>query len=235
MKRTKAAFLLNAQELATNSLYFWTFTFAKSLDVEEARKQWNRLLTRLRKNLPALTGVRVFEMHERHGLHVHLITTRFVHVDAVREVIHRQQKSNWGRIHVVKANKGIGPYLGKYLSKARPECLKGWRMWAALDAKNYNHTRVADVILDSLFASVWQAATRCFGWKGNSRFHTRKSMVMTLSKLCVGFDCVPGVFPAPDGSMRPWDLQDVDFVNWYRFGFSWLVERSIFSSHECPF
>jgi hypothetical protein len=174
-------------------------------------------------------------MHERHGLHVHVVTTRYVRVEAVRAVIWRQRKSTWGRIHVEKAKASIGPYLGKYLSKPRPECLKGWRMWAALDAKSYNHTRVADVILECLFSSVWQAATRCFGWKGNGKFAIRKSMVLTLSKLCMCWDCEPGLFPAPDGTMRPWALDDPDFADWYRFGFQWAVERALCPVENTPF
>lgn len=235
MKRTKAAFLLNVQELAESSLYFWTFTFLKALDVETARKQWNRLLTLMRKHLPGLAGVRVFEMHERHGLHIHMITTRRHDVDDVRAIIRRQKQSWFGRVHVVKANAKIGPYLGKYLSKRRPDCLKGWRMWAALDAKSYNHTRVADVIVESLFASVWKAATERFGWKGNSKFAMRKSMVLPLSKLCIAYDCEPGFFPSPDSALRLWSLNDADFHNWYRFGFAWLLEKYRVPASNVPF
>lgn len=225
MKRTKAAFLLNCGELGPK-LYFWTFTFRKLLDLPTARKEWNKFLTLARKWLPSMQGLRVFEMHERHGLHVHVVTTRFINVDHVRSVLNRQKDRQIGRIHVERAEPSIAPYLGKYLSKDREKCLKGWRLWAALDSKSYAHTRVADVIIESLLSSVWAATTAAFRWKGNKQFHRKRSIVFRLHQLCVVFDVEPGFFPSgPWGQGGVWDDRNDSFRNWFCHGIRWVLSQ----------
>ncbi len=89
--------------------------------------------------------------------------------------------------------------------------------------------------MDSLFASVWRAATERFCWKGNSKFAMRKSMVLTLTKLCIAYDCEPGFFLSPDGTLRHWSLTDADFHDWYRFGFAWLAEKYRVPACNVPF
>ena len=64
----------------------WTFTFAAVLDVKATRKKWNHLLTLLKRRWPKLVGLRVFELHKNHGLHVHLVTNRWIDVNVAREL-----------------------------------------------------------------------------------------------------------------------------------------------------
>ncbi len=186
MTKSKAAFQFACQRLG-NEVFFWTFTFRDCLDVKEARKQWNTFLTRLRKRFPEFSGVRVFEMHENHGIHVHLLTTRWLPVVALREVIASARKTAWGRIHVVKAREGIGNYLAKYLSKERPECLKGWRLWAGFG--EWEWTRVKDVFFDSPFSTIYRACKEAFQWEGNKHFHDRMRMVwfLEMRTICEGW------------------------------------------------
>src|SRR5947199_3034230 len=80
MTKSKAAFLFASQTLGKQRLYLWTFTFEDLLAVKETRKRWNHLLTLLLRQWPTLQGLRVFELHEEHGLHVHLITNQFIDV-----------------------------------------------------------------------------------------------------------------------------------------------------------
>ena len=75
MTKSKAAFLFATKTLGKESLRLWTFTFAEVLDIQDTRKRWNHFLTLMRQRWPELRGLRVFEMHKNHGLHVHLITT----------------------------------------------------------------------------------------------------------------------------------------------------------------
>lgn len=93
MNKSKAAFLFSSQVLGKQQLYLWTFTFKDLLGVKETRKRWNHLLTLLLRTWPNLQGLRVFELHEEHGLHVHLATNQFIDVNRARELAHQ---SGWG-------------------------------------------------------------------------------------------------------------------------------------------
>ena len=106
-----------------------TFTFKEFLAVKETRKRWNHLLAILLRSWPDLQGLRVFKVHERHGLHVHLITNQFIDENQARELAER---AAWGRIHVTRMPSEHAGYLAKSLSKERPECLHRWRLWAGL-------------------------------------------------------------------------------------------------------
>jgi hypothetical protein len=81
MTKRKAAFLFASQTLGKQKLFLWHFTFREVLAVKETRKHWNHFLTILQREWPNLQGLRVFELHEEHGLHVHLITNRFIEVN----------------------------------------------------------------------------------------------------------------------------------------------------------
>src|SRR6266550_4518310 len=93
MTKSKAAFLFASQTLGKQRLYLWTFTFKELLAVKETRKRWNHLLTLLLRQWPNLQGLRVFELHQEHGLHVHLVTNQFIDVNRARELA---MKAGWG-------------------------------------------------------------------------------------------------------------------------------------------
>src|ERR1700757_3257211 len=97
MTKSKAAFLFASQTLGKQKLFLWTFTFKEVLAVRETRSHWNHLLTLLQRRWPNLQGLRVFELHEEHGLHVHLITNQFIDVNQARAL---STQAGWGRIHV---------------------------------------------------------------------------------------------------------------------------------------
>ena len=84
MTKSKAAFLFASRTLGKQQLYLWTFTFAEVLPVKATRKKWNHLLTLLLRTWGTLQGLRVFELHKTHGLHVHLVTNRFIDVNQAR-------------------------------------------------------------------------------------------------------------------------------------------------------
>jgi hypothetical protein len=192
MRKSKIAFKFACERLGT-AVFFWTFTFRDCLDVKEARKQWNTFLTRLRKQYPNFHGVRIFEMHDHHGVHVHLLTTRWISVVDLRAIIASARKTSWGRIHVVRARPGISSYLAKYLSKDRPACLKGWRLWAGFG--RWEWTRVKDVVFESTSSQIYRACKEAYKWEGNSRFFQRMRFVFALEvrTICNGWQ--PGYGP----------------------------------------
>jgi hypothetical protein len=176
MTKSKAAFLFASQTLGKQKLFLWTFTFRELLAVKDTRRRWNHLLTLLLRMWPKLQGLRVFEMHEEHGLHVHLITNQFVDVKRARQLASR---AGWGRIHVTRMPCEHAGYLAKYLSKERPECLYRWRLWAGF-GKNWEWTKVKDVIRETLFSRVYRACKDWKGWTGKGHFFERMSLARQI-------------------------------------------------------
>src|SRR5205823_3959122 len=181
MTKSKAAFLFASQTLGKQQLYLWTFTFKELLAVKETRKRWNYLLTLLLRTWPRLQGLRVFELHEEHGLHVHLVTNQFIDVNRARELA---TQAGWGRIHVTAMPSGHAVYLAKYLSKDRTECLYRWRLWAGF-GKHWEWTKVKDVIRETLFSSVYRACKEWKGWTGRGEFCERMDLVRQMIVLTI--------------------------------------------------
>jgi hypothetical protein len=173
MNKSKAAFLFSSQVLGQQQLYLWTFTFKDLLGIKDTRKRWNHLLTLLQRRWPNLQGLRVFELHEEHGLHVHLATNQFIDVNRARELA---LQAGWGRIHVTRMPSKHAAYLAKYLSKERPECLRRWRLWAGF-GKTWEWTKVKDVGRDTLFSRVYAACREWKAWRGKGGFFERMALV----------------------------------------------------------
>ena len=194
MKRTKAAFLFSSRKLSAESLYMWTFTFAETLSIKDTRKRWNHLLTLLKRRWPNLCGLRFFELHESHGLHVHLVTNRWINVNEARGMA---MHAGWGRIHVQKIPLERAAYLAKYLSKDRPPCFRGWRLWAGFG--NWDWTRVKDLLFNSRFSRIYRACKEWLGWQGNKEFFERIKVVarMEFHTVCNGWPdgCGPNGTP----------------------------------------
>jgi hypothetical protein len=197
MNKTKAAFLFSGQKLSGDWLFFWTFTMAELLSITEVRGRWNRLLTSLRREWPELRGLRVFELHDQHGLHVHVATDRRIDINVVREFALR---AGWGRVNVIKRRKGYLWYLAKFLSTKRPGCFRGWRLWAPFG--KWNATRVKDVVRDTLFTRTYRAVKEWLGWTGNHGFFDRMRFVRRVVAATIRHSwpdaCGPGRQPYRD-------------------------------------
>jgi hypothetical protein len=195
MTKSKAASPFASQTLGKQRLYLWTFTFKELLAVQETRKRWNHLLTLLLRTWPDLQGLRVFELHQEHGLHVHLATNQFIDVNCARELA---MKAGWGRIHVVRMPTEHAGYLAKYLSKERPECLYRWRLWAGF-GKGWEWTRVKDVVRETLFSRIYRACKEWKSWTGRGQFFGRMDLVRQMMILTVEHawpvGCGPGGVP----------------------------------------
>jgi len=192
MTKSEAAFLLSCDRLAKQGrLYFWTFTFAEVLDLVDTRKRWNHLLTLMRRQWPEACGLRIFELHKEHGLHVHLLTNKRIDVNECRQL---SKRSGWGRIHVMRIPKEKTPYLAKYLSKERPKAFKRWRLWAGF-GKCWDWTKVANIQVESLHASVARALRDAYLWKGNRDFHARKRIIEDVVTNTILHGWTPGLGP----------------------------------------
>jgi hypothetical protein len=190
MTKSKAAYLFATQTLGKESLFMWTFTFKDTLNIKDTRKKWNYLLTLLKRRWPKLCGLRVFELHKTHGLHVHLVTTRWIDVNHARQLA---TQAGWGRLHVVRIPAERASYLGKYLSKERPDCFKHWRLWAGFG--DWEWTKVKDVVFESLFCRVYRACKEWQDWKGNQGFFGRLRLVKWLEMRTIEEGWTDGLGP----------------------------------------
>lgn len=211
MNKSEAAFHLCLTKLSeqTGPLFLWTFTLKTVMDLDEARTSWNCLLTALLRTYPQLHGLRVYELHPGgHGLHVHLICNTFMHVDVVRRLA---SKCGWGRIHAKRSNLDQAQYLAKNLSKRRPPCFKGWRLWSGVG--DWERTKVSDIIRDSLFSRTYRAVKEWLGWNGNRGFFERMQFVRRVVMATIEHDWPDG--RGPGG--RPYSDFDPDDVAIYGF------------------
>lgn len=177
MSPTKLACLLSCRSLAKQgALYLWSFTFDRVVPLNDARKKWNHLLTLLMRNWPRFRGVRVFELHQEHGLHIHLVTNRFIKIGPAREL---SLRAGWGRVHVQPLPGRHAGYLCKHLDAKRPACFKGWRIWAAF-GKGWKPTRSRDIVKDSLFSRCYRACKEWKGWLGKANVAGRMAMARRM-------------------------------------------------------
>jgi len=91
-------------------------------------------------------GVRVLELHEKHGCHFHVITNKRY---AIRKIQEFKERYGFGRIDVREARDTSTAirYLCKYLVKPRPGCLRRAWLWSAFG--DIERTRVRDIVTDT--------------------------------------------------------------------------------------
>lgn len=146
-------------------LHLWTFTFPVAHTVQEGSRVWNSFNTNVLSKVAF--GIRVYEMHEEHGLHIHVLISSWKSIHFMRAA---WEAYGGGRVHVVRIRKNP-LYVCKYLSKARCGALRGVRLWAAFG--KWVHTLVKNVFLQSerserirfmLSQESWVVFARWFGW-----------------------------------------------------------------------
>lgn len=155
--KSKFALTCSIDKLAKNGwLRMWTFTLPVVLDVDDATERWRLLLHELVKEL-GFSGVRVFELHESHGLHVHCVVNKFYPVSRLRAIA---QECGWGRIHVQRCNREPY-YVAKYVSKARrDESFKGHRLWASFGDGRSELVKVKDIAFQSPCSDAFKSLER---------------------------------------------------------------------------
>lgn len=147
--RSQAAFTLSALKLFDEHprVYFWTFTMTKCVADWRAMQAWMYGWQRVYDWYGTYVfGLRVVEAHKKHGLHFHMLQAGLrMSVHVVRKAM---KPFGFGRIHVVKADRGSILYLCKYLTKDN-DLLKGARSWASVGG--FGHCPVRNVEMDSMF------------------------------------------------------------------------------------
>ena len=150
--KSRSAFEFTVRKMLrqNRNLYFWTFTLREVHSLTEAMRLWNQFLTLLKRKLQ-FRGVRVLELHEDHGCHFHVITNqRF----PIRKILAFSERYGFGRLQVQAVSDATEAvrYLCKYLSKARPGCLKRARLWSAFG--KIERTRVKDILTDTPLSRI---------------------------------------------------------------------------------
>jgi hypothetical protein len=170
----------------------------------------------MKRTWPELQGIRVFEMHKRHGLHVHMVTNERINVVQARALA---EKAGWGRIHVTVMPAEHARYLAKYLSKERPPCLKRWRLWAAF-GEGWEPTKVKDLIKESLFSTVYRACKEWQGWTGRGHFFERLDLVRRMVFMTIEQGWRAGLGPAE----KPYSTCEESELCWGEVAFLPVVD-----------
>ena len=84
--------------------------------------------------------------------------------------------------------------LARYLSKERSERLYRWRLWAGF-GKEWEWSKVKDLIRETLFSRVYQACKEWKGWTGRGRFFERMDLVRHLICLTLENGWIVGLGP----------------------------------------
>jgi len=113
-------------------VYLWTFTMEKAMPSWWVGPTWHRLLRDVENYYGKFQGVRVFEWHKTHGLHVHVLLNVRVSVHVIRRMAKRY---GFGRIHVCVAAHNSGRYLAKYLGKDRGRIPYSGRAWQSIGGR----------------------------------------------------------------------------------------------------
>ena len=144
--KSKIALKWNIDILADGGkLRLWTFTLPTLKSVKDGCKCWSELSRVLVREVD-FQGVRVFELHQNHGLHVHCVVNKFYPVTRLRVLA---RSCGWGRIHVTRCQ-GQPYYVSKYVSKGvRDGSFKGRRLWASFGAVRKDLNRIKDVVVCS--------------------------------------------------------------------------------------
>jgi len=129
-------------------LFMWTFTNKECLGTREARTRFSEVLRRL--GIDGAGGVRVFEFHRDHGLHMHCIVRERLGVHRVREL---WESIGGGRIHVCRVRERCFGYVAKYLCKG-VACMKGMRLWACFGG--FKGEKVKDVAVQSRLGDLYK-------------------------------------------------------------------------------
>ena len=169
-------------EKQRGKLRLWTFTLSDAVPIERARELWSDIWARRLRRL-GFSGVRVFELHPGgHGLHVHLVTSKYIRVENVRSAL---IGTAWGRIDVQPLDPGSANYVAKYLRKGeRPECMKGCRLWSTVGDARAIAERVKDILCDSALSRLWWREYKAEGrtYADCLRFH-RQDTFMALKEF----------------------------------------------------
>lgn len=193
------------------NVYLWTFTFGALISVKEGRRRWSQFLRNLRRWKKRggvdLAGLRVFELHPGgHGLHIHVLTTCYLQVQAVRAMWNH---CGGGRVHVKPIPYERRHYVGKYLRKqGRPECFRGARMWQAFG--DISHLKVSEVRIESNWTRVYNALANSLSFFRGMKWFERVQAVENVERGLPWYYALK-VLPSPSepGACDPQRSEDL--------------------------
>jgi len=184
---------------------FWTFTFKVPHTPAEGAKKWDNLRRAIVREWEECRLVRVFELHPSgHGLHVHAVTPDWL---SVRRMITFSKRAGFGRVHVVRwdtrAGMAAGEYIAKYLSKARPACFKGKRLYGFVGIPAADATLQRDISFSSPRVDLWAILKYHPEWAA-MKFRERTHMVAQAYRQWINSDrdTEPEQLDRPEGPGR---------------------------------
>lgn len=181
-------------------LRLWTFTLPVVLSIPDACERWRLLLHELVSQV-GFDGIRVYELHENHGLHVHVVVNKFYSVDRLRFIA---GVCGWGRTNVKRTNKNPY-YVAKYVSTNQREgAFSHRRLWASFGTSSrLTCSKCRDIQVDSALGDAfkavelepWLIARRLKGGclRGSDYSRYIKNAFGNFSVWCAGGEVGPGL------------------------------------------
>lgn len=166
MTKSEVAFRMSADKLfrENKAIYFWTFTFVEVWEDWVYSRQWARFWRDFCNHSNFfISGLKVTELHENHGIHYHCLLNKRLPVGEIRRLGRRY---GVGRVHVKKADVGAVGYLTKYLSKEKSDFSKGIQKWGSVGG--FKGVKVSDIVIESDFVQKLQQVKgeRRLTWTG---------------------------------------------------------------------
>jgi hypothetical protein len=105
-KKTVTAFKFTCDDLFRTSehVYFWTFTVKELMPSWWVPNTWHHFQRAIQDEIGKFKGVRVFEWHQNHGLHIHALVNVRLNIHDLRRIGGR---FGFGVMWVKVANKNV--------------------------------------------------------------------------------------------------------------------------------
>jgi hypothetical protein len=141
--KTITAFRWTAEELFATSprVYFWTSTTIETLPAWYVPRMWDKFNRELQKRIGKFKGLRVFQWHVNHGLHIHWLCNVRIPVALVRRI---GKPYGFGHVDVRVADRNAPKYMTRYLAKDVLKMPNGGRAWGRIGGIPFG-TRVRDI------------------------------------------------------------------------------------------
>lgn len=157
ISRTKAAFVFSVARLFGESekVYFWTFTFVTTpINDDYGMEDFNTFMKRIAWHFPRMRGLRVVELHKRHGIHFHVLINIRIPMRVMKRIargtgniVGVNRYLDFGKMWVEECDEEIANYLSKYLSKQYRDKyqFEHRRRWGTIGG--FRQTKCADIVI----------------------------------------------------------------------------------------
>ncbi len=204
--KTLTAFRFTCEELFrfNRQVYFWTFTLKQVMPAWWVPNTWHHFQRAIQDRVGKFRGVRVFEWHRDHGLHIHALVNVRLDIHELRRI---GARFGFGVMWVRIADENAPKYLSKYLSKEMGRMPPGMRAWATFGGCRQFGSRVRDIKTtgeraDYIRARIRELKPFCTVFQA---IQTAKAEYdnRLLLEVCAKYNLMPATDPDAEDGISP--------------------------------